>query len=425
MSTPPLSSQFKVAGQFVTQLYATKVRTQYAARVLHAPLAAAIVSPGKRNPYPLYDQARDIGALWPLPRDARVHVSARHAVCKQVLKSHDFGVGGRTILGKDAFEFSMSLLEMDPPEHTRLRRVAAPAFSPRRLGGYAVAIEKIVNERLDAVAPGQPFDIVGILAAPLPIRIISELLGVPQIDEAPFLRWGTALGSALEGPHGLWHARRIMSAKNGLDAMFERLVTQRRAEPRDDMISSLIEQEGGAVRSEEILPLCMLLLVAGFETTVNLIGNAMGALMHDLEQWQLLVRDPSRAAHAVEETLRYDPPIQFTDRVALRDSRIGDYQIPKGHRVLCVLAGANRDPERFVRPNFFDITRSEDSASDHLAFSGGVHYCLGAPLARLEAEIALRTVAQRMPLLQPAGSPRRRSSVTVRGLRELPVVSAA
>lgn len=423
MSTPPLTSQLKVAGQFVTELYANKVRTQYAARVLHAPLAAAIVSPGKRNPYPLYDQARDIGPLWLLPRDERVHVSVTHAVCKQVLKSHDFGVGGRTILGKDAFEFSMSLLEMDPPEHTRLRRVAAPAFSPRRLGGYAVAIEKIVNERLDAVIPGQPFDIVSTLAAPLPIRIISELLGVPEADEAPFLRWGTALGSALEGPHGLWHARQIMSAKNGLDAMFERLVQQRRAEPRDDMISLLIEQEsGGGVKSEEILPLCVLLLVAGFETTVNLIGNAMGALMNDPQQWQLLAGDPSLAAQAVEETLRYDAPIQFTDRIALRDAQIGNHQVPQGHRVLCVLAGTGRDPARFARPNFFDITRTDN---DHLAFSGGVHYCVGAPLARLEAEIALRVLAQRMPTLHPAGAPRRRSSVTVRGLRELPVMSAA
>lgn len=419
MSTPPLTSQLKVAGQFVTELYSNKVRTQYAARVLHAPLARAIVSPGKRNPYPLYDQARDVGQLWPLPRDKKVHVSASHAACKQVLKSHDFGVGGRTILGKDAFEFSMSLLEMDPPEHTRLRRVAAPAFSPRRLGGYAVAIDKVVNERLDAVTPGQPFDLISTLAAPLPIRIISRLLGVPEADEAPFLRWGTALGSALEGPHGLWHARQIMSAKNGLDAMFERLVEQRRAKPQDDMISLLIEQEGAAVKSEEILPLCVLLLVAGFETTVNLIGNAVGALMDNPEQWQLLADDSGLAAQAVEETLRYDPPIQFTDRIALRDAQVGNYPVPQGERVLCVLAGANRDPERFARPNFFDITRTDN---DHLAFSGGVHYCVGAPLARLEAEIALRVLAQRIPTLQPAGPPRRRGSVTVRGLRELPVV---
>ncbi|MEO8750931.1 MAG: cytochrome P450 [Allobranchiibius sp.] len=421
MGQPGLTTQAKLAGTFVKDLYVAKAKTQYAARVQHGPLAQAIVWPGKLNPYPFYDRVRDMAPILPLPREAKVHVASGHAVCRQVLKSHDFGVGGRTIVGKDAFEFSMSLLEMDPPEHTRLRRVAAPAFAASRLGGYATAIEKIVHERLDDVEPGATFDLIDQLAAPLPIRIISELLGVPDVHERRFLRWGTALGSALEGPHGLWHAKKILDAKTGLDAMFERIVQQRRADPRDDMISMLVAEEGAAVRSEEILPLCVLLLVAGFETTVNLIGNAVLALMRNPEQWQLLVKDPTLAARVVEETLRYDPPIQFTDRIAQRDSVIEGYEVPAGHRVLCLLAAANRDPARFERPNFFDITRTD---IDHLAFSGGVHYCVGAPLARLEAQIALRVLAERMPKLHPGGPPRRRSSVTIRGLRSLPVTEA-
>lgn len=315
----------------------------------------------------------------------------------------------------------MSLLEMDPPEHTRLRRVTAPAFTSRRLQTYGVTIEKTVHGCLDAVGRGERFDLIRQLAGPLPIRVISQLLGVPEGDDELFLRWGTSLGSALEGPHGLLHARQILNASVGLNAMFERLVAQRRDDPQEDMISMLLAEAG--VRPEEILPLCVLLLVAGFETTVNLIGNAILALMRNREQWQLLVEDPGLAARVVEETLRYDPPIQFVDRFALRDTSVGGYDIAAGERVVCLLAGTGRDPARFRRPNFFDITRTDHC--DHLAFSGGVHYCVGAPLARLEAEVAVRTLAQRMPTLHLVGESRRRSSVTIRGLRSLPLAEVA
>ena len=424
MERPGLMTQLGLARAFIKDVYVNRAKTEYGARVLHAPVARAITWPGRLNPYPYFDQVRDLAPLSASPREANVHLSASHDVCKHILKSREFGVGGRTIVGKDEVDFSMSLLEMDPPEHTRLRRVAAPAFTPRRLTAYGTTIEKTVHERLDAVAPGASFDLVHQLAGPLPIRIISELIGVPEADDELFMRWGTALGSALEGVHSLRHARQVLAAKLGLDEMFERLVQERRAEPRDDMLSMLVAEEGGTVRPEEILPLCTLLLVAGFETTVNLIGNAVLALMRNPDQWELLASDPAAyAPKVVEETLRYDPPIQFTDRVALQDTTVGGYDVPAGDRVLCILAGANRDPARFARPNFFDITRTDNS--DHLAFSGGVHYCVGAPLARLEAEVALQVLAERMPTLHLAAAPKRRNSVTIRGLRSLPVTAGA
>ncbi|WP_222432332.1 cytochrome P450 [Leekyejoonella antrihumi] len=344
-----------------------------------------------------------------------------------MLGSREFGTEGREGPGRSSGEFDLSILEKNPPDHTRLRKVAAPAFRPRRMESYRGRVEKRVNVLLDAAEGKESFDLIRDLAAPLPIRIISELLGVPDADEETFIRYGTALGTALDGLKSMRHAHEAFGAKKGLEVMFTRLLAERERQPREDMLSILAAEKGESIRPEEILPLCQLLLVAGFETTVNLIGNAVHALLLHRDQWQILVDEPTRAADVVEETLRYDPPIQLTSRVALEETEVessatsqgGPVRLSKGNWVVTALGGANRDPDVFARPNTFDITRSDNS--DHIAFSSGIHYCLGAPLARIEGEIALRVLAERMPDLRISGKVPMCRSNTIRGVRALPV----
>lgn len=312
---------------------------------------------------------------------------------------------------------------MNPPDHTRVRRVAAPAFTPRRMAAYETSIEKTVHQLLDDAERQGSFDLQRALSAPLPITVISELLGVPDADSDTFLRYGTALGSALDGIQSMRHARRAYEAKYALERMFGRLIEERRSDPRDDMITLLSQQEGEAIKASEMLPLCQLLLVAGFETTVNLIGNAVHQLLRHPDQWELLVADPEgRAPGVVEETLRFEAPVQFTSRVAMNDTEIHGHEVPKDRWVLIGLGGTGRDPKTFARPHEFDITRTDNA--DHLAFSSGIHYCVGAPLARLEAQVALRLLAERMPRLHLTGAVPIRRSVTIRGVQRLPVAAA-
>jgi len=421
MRSPISLAEIRLARSFAAELYLAKLQTQIDGRLRGDPLARVSLYPWHADPYPLYDQIRGRGLLVP-GRMPGYWSTAHHAVCKEVLGSRAFGTEGREGPGRSSGEFDLSILEMNPPDHTRLRKVAAPAFRPRRMESYRPGVEKRVHLLLDEAERKGTFDLTRALAAPLPIRVISELLGVPDADEDTFIRYGTALGTALDGLKSMRHAHEAFGAKNGLEQMFTRLLEERSRQPREDMLSILAAERGDTIHPDEILPLCQLLLVAGFETTVNLIGNAVHALMLHRDQWQILVEEPTRAADVVEETLRYDSPIQFTSRVALQDTEAGYHRIPKGNWVVTALGGANRDPEVFARPDVFDITRTDNS--DHLAFSSGIHYCLGAPLARIEAEIALRVLAERMPRLRLAGKVPMRRSTTIRGVRSLPVATS-
>ncbi|WP_265444810.1 cytochrome P450 [Flexivirga meconopsidis] len=418
MKSPIDWQELRLARAFAGQLYSAKLKTQLDARLRGDPLARVGLTPWHGDPYPLYDQVRERGEL-SRGRLPGTWVTATHAVCKDVLKNRDFGTVGREGVGRESDEFDLSMLEKNPPDHTRLRRVAAPAFTPRRMASYETSIDKTVHSMLDRVPAGETFDLQRAVSAPLPINVISDLLGVPDADADRFTRYGTALGKALDGIKSMRHAHQAYGAKLALERMFSRLLQERAADPRDDLLSVLAAERGETIRPEEILPLCQLLLVAGFETTVNLIGNAVHALLRHPGQWQLLVDDPSLAAAAIEETLRWDPPIQFTSRVAMQETEIANTVVKKGYWVVTALGGANRDPAAFGRPNDFDITRTD--GGDHLAFSSGIHYCLGAGLARLEGEIALRAIAERMPRLHLAGKVPMRRTTTIRGVRSLPV----
>ena len=406
---------------FASRLYGQRASTAYAGYVRRDPLALLRLRPGRADPYPLYDRIRAGGRLVPTPLGN--WVSASHSVCDEVLRNRRLGVRPADSATAGPDEFDLSFLEMNPPDHTRLRRLALPAFSPRAVAGYQDRIERTVNDLLDGASAAGSFDLVTAFAAPLPIAVITDLLGIPDADSREFARYGAVIGSALDGITSLRHARQLQASSAALERLFGNLFALRRREPRDDIVSRLVAAGDDQVRPDEILPLCVLLLIAGFETTVNLIGNSTLALLGHPEQWQALCADPpAMAAQAVEETLRYDPPVQMTSRVALESVELDGKTIAPGEWVITLIGGANRDPEVYEDPGTFDIHRA--AAADHLAFSSGIHYCLGHALARSEATIALRMLAERMPDLARAGTVKRRHATIIRGPVRLPVKHA-
>lgn len=252
--------------------------------------------------------------------------------------------------------------------------------------------------------------------------VSGRLLGTPERDNAGFVRIGYVIGGALDGAGSARHLRQIRDATAELDLLFGRLTAERRTHPRGDVVSTLVRQsDEGELTAAEPGSMCLLLLLAGFETTVNLIGNGVMALLRHREQWERLVAGPGPVAGAVEEALRFDSPVQLTSRWAQRDTEVEGAGVRAGEQVVCLIGSADRDPGHFPDPDRFDTTRS--GSGEHLAFSGGAHYCLGAPLARSEGEIAFRALAQRAPGLRPTVAPTRRGTLTVRSLSAFPVTT--
>jgi cytochrome P450 len=401
---------------FATALYRERLGIAYAGYVLRDDMALLHLRPGRDDPYRIYDRMRRQGPLLPTRRGNWATTS--HRLCDSVLRDRRFGVRPAGYTGTDMLD--LSFLSMNPPDHTRLRRLAQPAFSPKQMAGYRPRIEKTVHALLDQVPATDRFDLISTLAAPLPIAVITDLLGIPDAED--FARYGAVIGGALDGIRSLSHAAQLRKADAELAALFEGLFALRRREPTDDILSRLAADEGDQIRPAELLPMCILLLVAGFETTVNLIGNAINALLEHPEQWAALRADPeAMAPRAVEETLRFDPPVQQTGRYALEPVELAGRPVHKGQYVVTLIGASGRDPQVHPDPDRFDITRRP--AAEHLAFSTGIHYCLGQPLARLEATIALQALAQRIPHLRRAGRTRRRTSSTIRGPIQLPVRS--
>jgi P450-derived glycosyltransferase activator len=380
------------------------------------PMARLELRPGRADPYAIYEGLRARGPL-STTRLGNL-VTTRHDICRAVLRDRNFVVRMPDAPPPALDEPDLSFLDMNPPDHTRLRRLAMPAFSPKKMSDYRPRIEATVDRLLDRAGP--EFDLVGVLAAPLPISVITDLLGIPDADAERFARIGAVIGSALDGIQSLGHASRLMAANDELTVLFEELFEWRRREPGDDVVSRLVTTEGDHVKPHELLPMCVLLLVAGFETTVNLIGNAVNALLDHPDQWAALCSDPQiLAPKAVEETLRFDPPVQRTGRFALERTELAGMPVERGRFVVTLIGAANRDPEVYANPDRFDIRRRPEA--EHLAFSAGIHYCIGQPLATLEATIALQKLAERMPTLRRAGRVRRRNATTIRGPQTLPV----
>jgi pimeloyl-[acyl-carrier protein] synthase len=318
----------------------------------------------------------------------------------------------------------LSMLDRDPPDHTRLRSLVSKAFTPRVVEALRPHIQKIVDSLLDRVAGANAMDLIEDFAYPLPVIVICEMLGVPFEDHERFKQWGLDIARGLDSillPPDSDVARRSDAARSALTAYFRELIAERRASPRADLLSGLIaaEEVGDRLREDELLATCILLLVAGHETTVNLIGNGTLALLRHRDQLRRLRKDPGLIASAVEELLRYDGPVQRTARVSGEDVAIAGRTIAKGELVMPFIGAADRDPAQFPDPDRLDITRTDNR---HIAFGWGIHFCLGAPLARLEGQIALNTLVRRLPKLALAtDKPEYRESLTLRGLSTLPV----
>jgi P450-derived glycosyltransferase activator len=404
---------------FASRLYRDQASTAYAGYVRRDPMALLELRPGRADPYAIYGQLRAKGTL--VPTRLGNLVTTSHRVCRSVLRDRRFGVTtieGTTAAGET--KENLTFLEMNPPDHTRLRRLVQPSFSPKAVATYRDRISQTVGDLLDQAAATGEFDLVSTFAAPLPISVIADLLGVPDANAEEFARYGATIGSALDGIRSMRHAAQLQASNNALQQLFEHLFELRRQDPQDDIVSRLVAAEGEQIQPGEMRPMCVLLLVAGFETTVNLIGNCVLALLDHPEQWAALCADPERLApKAVEETLRFDPPVQRTVRAALEPLELEGRPIAKDQQVVTLLGAANRDPEAYDRPDVFDIQR--DGTADHLAFSSGIHYCIGQPLALLEATTAVQMLAERMPGLSRAGDVVRRNATTIRGPIRLPV----
>jgi cytochrome P450 len=401
------------AAAFAYGLYRRQAELAWHGHVRRDPTSRLQLRSGREDPYRLYEDLRRPGTLvatW----DGNF-VTTSHRVCNLVLRDRRFGVRDHDADHDEGG--AMSLLGIDPPDHTRLRRLAQPAFSPRLIESYRPRVHRVVDELIDRFTAD--VDLVADFAAPMPIAVITDLLGVLDADAARFARLGAVFGSALGGIRSLPHAARLQSAQLELQGIFENLFELRRRRPADDVVSMLVAAEGDQIRPAEMVPMCGLLLVAGFETAVNLVGNATKALLDRPSQWADLCADPSLAANAIEETLRWDPPIQCTGRRAHEDVVIDGVEVRRGQTIVLLIGAANRDETVFPDGRNFDLHRTQ--VADHLAFSSGIHYCLGASLARMEATVALQRLVTRVPGLRQAGAVKRRNSSVVRGPLSFPV----
>ncbi len=396
-------------------------------------LLLQLLDPANRaDPYPVYAKCRERGPIQLL--DANLTVFSTLCDCDEVLR-HPSSSSDRknsTIAQRMLASGEWpkpagppGFLFLDPPDHTRLRKLVSKAFAPKVVSALHPDITALVDGLLDRIGERGSFDVIADLAYPLPVAVICRLLGVPLEDEPKFSQASALLAQALDPFASLSGAspdafKERIQAGRWLRGYLHALIERRRSHPGDDLLSGLIavEESGDQLTETEIVSTCNLLLIAGHETTVNLIANAMLAMLRHRKQWAALGAEPDRAPAVIEETLRYDPPVQLVGRNAAEDMVIGDTTVVKGDSMILLLAAAQRDPAEYDRPDTFDPDRG---TLRHLGFGRGAHYCLGAPLARLDAGVALSAVTARFPEARLAGEPRYKTNVTLRGMSEFPV----
>ena len=378
--------------------------------VAYNPLSPAL----RANPYSVYEELRQKDPVH-RTRLQDAWVLTDYADVDMVLRDHRrFGNAGREF----AYIPQVSMLDLDPPEHTRIRRLVSHGFTPRSVAALAPHIRETVDALLSNVEGKRPFDLIADLAFPLPVIIIAEMLGVPPEDRERFNRWSNIV-SLIVDP--LLEERQVRQVRQAVDEMFtyfEAVAEERRRDPQDDLVSALAtaEVDGERLERDDLLANLLLILVAGNETTRNLIGNGALALLRNPDQLQRLRDDPTLVNSAIDELLRFDSPVQLDSRVALEPLELRGKRIEPGQRVICLLGAANRDPQAFPDPDRLDVGRS---AANHLAFGRGIHYCLGSPLARLEGRVAFEALLPSLDSLRLVEEPRYRNKVTLRGLESL------
>jgi hypothetical protein len=316
------------------------------------------------------------------------------------------------------------MLSLDPPAHTRMRGLVNKAFTPRVVERIRPRIREIADKLLDALPEPGHLDVVADFAVPLPVIVIAEVLSIPASDRDRFKGWSTDIAGSLAGPFQPAEAlERSVRSANEIADYFRDQIALRRREPRDDLLSALCaaEEQGDLLSEDEMIATCILLLVAGNETTTNLIGNGMLVLLQNPDERRRLQSDPALIPSGVEEMLRFDSPAQMTSRIATGDIELRGRHFEEGQVVLAVLSAANRDPAQFPQPERFDVARHPNR---HLAFGQGIHYCLGAPLAVAEAQVAFETLLRRLREPEAAfEAPEWNQSFILRGLKSLPVTS--
>ena len=377
------------------------------------------------DPYPTYHRLRAEDPVHRTPMG--FWILTRYDDVATVLRDARFGRKGFDELIRDRFgenTFDQAMLFRDPPDHTRLRALVNKAFTPRVIEEMRAKIQKTVDRLLDGVRDARAMDVIADLAYPLPVSVISEMLGVPAEDRDLFRGWSADIARSLDAivlPTEPEVVERGNAARHALSSYFRALIAERRRRPQRDLLSDLIaaEEQGDKLSEEELMATILLLFVAGHETTVNLIGNGTLALLRNPNQLEALRRSPALIGGAIEELLRYDAPVQRTGRMPNTDVELGGKRIAKGDLVLSLIGAANRDPAHFAEPDRLDLARADNR---HLAFGWGIHFCLGAPLARAEAQAAIGTIARRMPALALATpTPEWREASALRGLKTLPV----
>jgi len=378
----------------------------------------------RANPYPHFP-----ALLEGPPRQLKLFlpttVIARYDDVVTVLHDHDrFTVRRPEIPFReriDPFGGAPTILTADPPVHSRLRRLVSKAFTPRRVRELEPRVREITTELLGGATDSSEVEAMAMLANPLPVIVIAELLGVSADDHAQFKQWSNDLISSFGQEMGSGPSAAGLAAKDELRRYLAEAIKQRSANPADDLISALVtaRDESDALSENELLAFVVLLLLAGNETTTNLIGNGLLALCRNPEQQQRLRDNRELIPTAIEEMLRYDPPVQMTVRVPTATTSVGGTEIAEGSIAFILLAAANRDPSHFPSPEKFDVTREPN---EHVSFGEGIHFCLGAPLARLEGAIAIGQMLDKFPRLQladPDAKMEYRGSMALRGLSQL------
>ncbi|MEU2790337.1 cytochrome P450 [Streptomyces sp. NPDC007100] len=386
------------------------------------------------DPYPAYAELRARGRAhyfapsdqWLVPhhadvsallRDRRLGRTYRHRFTHEEF--------GRTAPPPEHEPFHVlndhGMLDLEAPAHTRIRRLVSKAFTPRTVERLRPYVEDLADRLVAGLVADGGGDLVARVAEPLPVAVIAELLGIPEGDRRLLRPWSAAICGMYELNPPAGTARRAVDASREFSAYLRRLIAARRAAPGDDLVSGLIAayDDGESLGEQEMISTCVLLLNAGHEATVNATANGWHALFRHPEQLATLRADPAALLPtAVEELLRYDTPLQLFERWVLDDIEIGGTVIPRGSEVALLFGSANRDPAAFARPGELDLARTDNP---HISFSAGIHYCIGAPLARIELAASLAALLRRAPKLRPAAEPDRKPDFVIRGLRSLPV----